>query len=66
MPYWGGQANLVLGAPQKSFVLFTIWKENTNEFYLSSALSFASVNSEARDNRIVVSDYKIGNANFDN
>lgn len=61
-----GQAtDIKLNKPEKVFMLFTLWRNNTSELYLSSGIRFGSnikVDQRAQQPyEMIISDYKIGN-----
>lgn len=67
-PFRGNQAEIELQAPERVNVLFNIWRNNTNELYLSSGIRFGSkVRIDQRNPQnyeMIISDYKIGNSNY--
>lgn len=61
-----GQAtDIKLNKPEKVFMLFSLWRNNTSELYLSSGIRFGSnikVDQWAQQPyEMIISDYKIGN-----
>lgn len=67
-PFYGAAQEVKLDAPQRAFVLFNLWRNNKSELYLSSGIRFGSslkVDQWAQQPyEMIISDYKIGNANY--
>ena len=66
--YRGSEKEVVFKKPQRVLVLFNLWRNNTNELYMSSGIRFASDIKQdqwsAQNYEMIISDYKIGNNNF--
>lgn len=66
----GQEKEVKLSKPQRVLVLFNLWRNNTNELYMSSGIRFASdIKTDQRSTQnyeMIVSDYKIGNSNLGN
>ncbi len=67
-PFRGNQAEIDLQAPERVNVLFSVWRNNINEMYLSSGIRLGSkVKIDQRNPQpyeMIISDYKIGNSNY--
>lgn len=66
-PFWWSSKTVKLDKPQKINVLFSLWRNNVTEWYLSSGIRFWSkvkTDPYAQSNyEMIISDYKIGNNN---
>lgn len=64
-PAYGPSTSIKLAAPQKVFVLFSLWRNNMNYNYLSSGIGLKSsvkIDQYAQQPyTMILSDYKIGN-----
>ncbi|MBP7062179.1 hypothetical protein KA037_01330 [Patescibacteria group bacterium] len=67
-PFYGAAQEIKLDAPQRAFVLFSLWRNNKNEMYLSSGIRFgSSLKTDVwaqQPYEMIISDYKIGNPNY--
>lgn len=67
-PFRGNQQEIELQAPERVNVLFSVWRNNVNEMYLSSGIRLGSkVKIDQRNPQnyeMIISDYKIGNNNY--
>ena len=67
-PFRGQEKEVKLFKANKVFVLFSLWRNNTTELYLSSGIRLGSSqkvdNYQAQNYEMIISDYKIGNSNF--
>ena len=64
-PAYNQSATIKFAAPQKVFVLFSLWRNNTNYNYLSSGIGLKSTikldQYAQQPYTMILSDYKIGN-----
>ena len=64
-PFRGQQSEIKLNKPERAYVLFTMWRNNTSELYISSGIRFgSSIKADQRAQQpyeMIISDYKIGN-----
>lgn len=67
-PFRWNQKEIELQSPERVNVLFSVWRNNVNEMYLSSGIRLGSkVKIDQRNPQnyeMIISDYKIGNSNY--
>lgn len=67
-PFRGNQAEIELQSPERVNVLFNVWRNNTNEVYLSSGIRFGSKvkldQFNPQNYEMIISDYKIWNGSY--